>query len=490
MASIAEMSLMKFAKLNGSNYRTWCFNMRLFLESHDLFEHAEGTAESPGEDASVEVRRKFTSDAKKAWTHICLAIEPEYQIHVRDTKTAKEAWDALKNQFARESLLQKVRLRQQYYSCRFRSGDNMLEHISHLRSLHNQLKEMGVNIDDKELAMTLLASLPEEFKPLIIALDAVGDENISYEKVKNMLLNDVDRTSDSKTAEDAFSAKRGWPGKGKQHNWNNDKKNKVKVFKGKCHNCQEKVHYARDCPKQKKNTENANQERKNGSLYAAKEDDDLFTEDEALLTSDLVYNSGWIIDSGATQHMTYEKDQLFNYVEFKQPCTVNLGDDRFILAYGKGTYRIVADLGDRVQNISLRDVLYLPDLEKNLLSVRAMVKLGANVEFVSDECKITRSGKLLAVGEMHGKLYMLKIVMSEHINMTKKDYNLKLWHYRYGHLGMDSVTKLMKDDMVVGMDNTTDKDTVCEGCIMGEQHRTKYPKGKAQRATEPFEFGP
>ena len=241
-------------------------------------------------------------------------------------------------------------------------------------------------------------------------------------------------------------------------------------------------------PKTKKNTENTYQKRKNGSLYAAKEDDDLFTEDEALFTSDLVYNSGWIIDSGATQHMTYEKDQLFNYVEFKQPCTVNLGDDRSILAYGKGTYRIVADLGDRVQNISLRDVLYLPDLEKNLLSVRAMVKWGANVEFVRDECKITRNGKLLAVGEMHGKLYMLKIVMSEHINMAKKDSNLKLWHYRYGNLGMDSVTKLMKDDMVVGMDNTTDEDTVCEGCIMGKQHGTKYPKGKAQRATEPFEL--
>ena len=35
---------------------------------------------------------------------------------------------------------------------------------------------------------------------------------------------------------------------------------------------------------------------------------------------------------------------------------------------------------------------------------------------------------------------------------------------------MDSVIKLMKDDMVVGIDNTTDEDTVCEGCIMGKQH--------------------
>ena len=68
------------------------------------------------------------------------------------------------------------------------------------------------------------------------------------------------------------------------------------MFKGKCHNCQEKGHYARDCPKQKKNTENTNQKGKNGSHYAAKEDNDLFTEDEAF-KSDLVYDSGWIIDS-------------------------------------------------------------------------------------------------------------------------------------------------------------------------------------------------
>ena len=481
---MADVSLMKFAKLNGSNYRTWSFNMRLYLESHELFEHAEGTAESPGTDTSAEVRRKFTSDAKKAWTHICLAIEPEYQIHVRDTRTAKEAWDALKNQFARESLLQKVRLRQQYYSCRFRPGSNMLEHISHLRSLHDQLKEMGVNIDDKELAMTLLASLPEEFKPLITALDAVGDENISYDKVKNMLLNDVDRTKDSRSSEDAFSAKRGLHHKGK-HNWNNEKKNKV--FKGNCHNCQEKGHMARNCPK--RNTENPNRKGKNGSANSAEKDDvNLITDDEALFTADSLYVSGWIIDSGATQHMTFEKNQLSDYVAFKQPCAVNLGDNRSILAYGKGTYHIVADHGDRVQNISLRDVLYLPELEKNLLSVRAMVKLGASVQFVGNECKITRNAKLLALGEIQGKLYMLKIVMNEQMNVAK-DSNLKLWHYRYGHLGMDGVKKLTKGDMVVGMDGTTDEsDPVCEGCIMGKQHRTKFPKGVAKRATEPFEL--
>ena len=122
MALSSDGNALKFAKLNGSNYRTWAFNVRLYLESLDLFEHVDGTAEPPGADASAELRRKFTSREKKAWTYVCLAIEPEQQIHVRETKTAKEAWDVLRSQFARESLLQKVRLRQQYYSCRFRSG--------------------------------------------------------------------------------------------------------------------------------------------------------------------------------------------------------------------------------------------------------------------------------------------------------------------------------------------------------------------------------
>ncbi len=188
--------------------------------------------------------------------------------------------------------------------------------------------------------------------------------------------------------------------------------------------------------------------------------------------------------------MSFEKEKLSDYVEFKEPCIVNLGDNRSILAYGKGTYCIVADLGDRVQNISLRDVFYLPDLEKNLLSVRAMVKLGATVQFVGEKCEITWNSKVLAVGKMQEKLHVLKIVADEHVHIAKEDSNLELWHYRFGHLGMHNVNKLMNDDMVEGMDSVNDggKDSVCEGCVMGKQHRTEYPKGVAKRATEPFEL--
>ena len=111
MASSEEMvnSALTFGKINGSNYRSWAFNMRLYLESMDMFEHAERLVvifSDSGESGAASLRT-VNCRAKKAWMSICLAVEPEQQIHVRDMRTAKEAWDALKNQFARESILQK-----------------------------------------------------------------------------------------------------------------------------------------------------------------------------------------------------------------------------------------------------------------------------------------------------------------------------------------------------------------------------------------------
>ena len=123
----------------------------------------------------------------------------------------------------------------------------MLEHINHLKSLHDQLKEMGVDIDDKELAMTLLASLPDEYKALITALDAVGEDSLSFDKVKGMLLNDADGNMDIcyvNNSEEAYSANQLFSGSGGpvNHEVKSDKS-----FHGKCHFCHENGHMARDC---------------------------------------------------------------------------------------------------------------------------------------------------------------------------------------------------------------------------------------------------
>ena len=99
---------------------------------------------------------------------------------------------------------------------------------------------------------------------------------------------------------------------------------------------------------------------------------------------------------------------------------------------------MLADLVGNTQYIALCDVLYLPDLEKNLLSVHAIVKLGASVKFDSGRCQITQNSKLLPIGEMQWKLYILKIVPDENVYITRETSNTNLWHCCFCHLGMET----------------------------------------------------
>ena len=47
MARMALTIDFKIPKLNGANYRDWTFNMRLYLESLDLFGHVDGSMGVP-----------------------------------------------------------------------------------------------------------------------------------------------------------------------------------------------------------------------------------------------------------------------------------------------------------------------------------------------------------------------------------------------------------------------------------------------------------
>ena len=80
-------------------------------------------------------------------------------------------------------------------------------------------------------------------------------------------------------------------------------------------------------------------------------------------------------------------------------------------------YRVCTDLHGSSQKIALKNVLYLPKLKRNLLSVQALTKL--SVLFEGDECKISKDSRLIGIGTMQGKLYMLKVISEEYVNVAK-----------------------------------------------------------------------
>jgi hypothetical protein len=77
----------------------------------------------------------------------------------------------------------------------------------------------------------------------------------------------------------------------------------------------------------------------------------------------------WIIDSGASRHMMGDQARLSNLNQTKTSYKVELGDKRTYPVKGFGQASVKLESGNHVQ---LSNVLYVPGLEKNLVSISCL----------------------------------------------------------------------------------------------------------------------
>ena len=79
----------------------------------------------------------------------------------------------------------------------------------------------------------------------------------------------------------------------------------------------------------------------------------------------------WLIDSGASKHMTGQRDILSCLTEKNFPQKVTLGDDYQypIKGVGESNYKL-----DSRTPMKMKDVLYVSGLTKNLLSISYLDK--------------------------------------------------------------------------------------------------------------------
>ena len=95
--------------------------------------------------------------------------------------------------------------------------------------------------------------------------------------------------------------------------------------------------------------------------------------------------------------------------------------------------------------ITLKDVLYVPKIQKKLLSLPSMTQEGVEVRFKGQFCKVLIDEKPYSIGHKHGKLYKLNSepIQSSYFGETESnEKSLSLWHGRYGHLGYDNLKLL------------------------------------------------
>ncbi|KAK1860046.1 hypothetical protein I4F81_002638 [Pyropia yezoensis] len=141
----------------------------------------------------------------------------------------------------------------------------------------------------------------------------------------------------------------------------------------------------------------------------------------------------WIIDSGASLHMTNNSSQLVNIST--DGLRVTLANGETAAAMGKGSLRVSPQTGIPV---TLEEVLYVPSLADNLLSVRAVTRRGGSVEFIGDACAVHISARMAMMATPNSRK-QYEVVMQE-TPAAAVAYGqassevARLWHRRYCHL--------------------------------------------------------
>ncbi|CAB4011148.1 Retrovirus-related Pol poly from transposon TNT 1-94 [Paramuricea clavata] len=91
----------------------------------------------------------------------------------------------------------------------------------------------------------------------------------------------------------------------------------------------------------------------------------------------------WIIDSGATCHMCNDASQFVKLHNLEKPEDVTLADGHVVKATGRGVVKtkIESPNGQKGKSCVLQDVLYVPSLSNNLVSVSKATKSGKTEDY-------------------------------------------------------------------------------------------------------------
>ena len=428
---------------------------------------------------------------------IVLSIDPSLLYIIGDPKDPVTVWELLAGQFQKATWANKLALRRRLHSLRLKEGDSVQDHVKAITEIFNELSIIGDNVKDEDRVVYLLASLPESYDMLVTALEAnaeVPDMKTVTERLLHEERKIKDRNGASVAKEEALVMHQNKRGP-------------------RCHFCKKFGHIQRNCPKRERKPEGLYQRDKNSKhrVYSTKaktrdaEGPDSSSEEIGLVVQHALSTgtessprTTWIVDSGATCHVCNERSSFVDLYDLEKPLDVTLGDGHTLKATARGTVVLTMKIGQLTRRCKLHDVLFVPNLSYNLISVSKAVEKGISVSFNERGCILKdNKQRLITVAEKVGSLYHVKYAeQKNHIcSITKSiprdghSSKEELWHRRYGHLGFKSLQKLAKDNLVTGFDYCATTDLpFCEPCLEGKLHRSPYSPSTDKTTLEPLEL--
>ena len=156
--------------------------------------------------------------------------------------------------------------------------------------------------------------------------------------------------------------------------------------------------------------------------------------------------------------MTYYQG-LFRELDKTTVSKVRIGNGEYISTRGKRTVAI-----ESVSSLN-PDVLFVPNIDQNLLSVRQILEKGFKVLFEDKFCMIKdANGKNVFKIKMRGKSFALNLLEEEQTVISQENNVTSLWHKRLGHFHHNEVLCMKKNQLAVGLPDLKQNLPTCIAC--------------------------
>jgi hypothetical protein len=410
-------------KLNGNdNYHTWTFQMQAYLTCKQL----DGCISDP-------VKEEKPEKLANCLAILTLNVDKKLYVHIRKCKTPKEVWETFKRLFEEKGLSRKIGLLKGLISTKL--DTSMQQYIDTLMDYSNKLGGIGFEISDDWLSAIILAGLTDDYKPFIMAIEASGT-NVTSDVIVTKLLD----SPSSSTEAGAF--------------FGNKKEFNKKAKNGKrCFTCGSRGHFSNTCEKKTAKEKTAKAKTAFTAFHNKNNHENK--------------HINWYVDSGASNHMTPCKEMLTNIKQSNVENIISANNAKLVV---KNAGEVLMQTNK--SEIKIDDVLYVPNLAANLLSVNKIVKKGNSVVFDKNGCTIMNGeNDIVACCKPENGVYKL----NGKCFATVRQEDAFLWHRKLGHSSLNKMLK-MRDGLknIIFDDSAKNKIKNCVICAKGKQSRLPF----------------
>jgi transposase InsO family protein len=203
-------------------------------------------------------------------------------------------------------------------------------------------------------------------------------------------------------------------------------------------------------------------------------------------THDTHADAHWIADSGATSHMSTQRD-WFKTLEL-HVVPIRVANNAIIYSKGIGSV-ILEPLDKSLDLLLLSRVLCVPALQNNLLSVLHLVSTHRfRVEIEGTKMLFLQDARPMFTATICENTTWLDVHTPrapESALRSKSILDRSLWHRRLGHISKDALEKAIRLKLGNGLliDSNTPLPLHCKPCIVGKHHCNPFPAKALHCAT-------